>query len=845
MPKLLKYLLPAVAGLIFSITVPAQNSLTRLQDDKAVKKGTLGCGITYYIIENPVVKGRADAMLVRRGEAACEKSRDDLAPFAGFLSRNGISPSAEGYILDRGASSAYSFPSVAVHETAVLDSTLLMIFTLAGKSQADEAIIISGDISAQTIKSKMDIFSLMLSRRNMGVRQDTHVWKSSPAPKWHFMERTGGNRSRISVSYSAPRVPQNRLYTSQAIVPVLFAAHFGPFVRRRIDRSFMQAGIPYADLDFSYWGTDASAGDEIYTLSMVTDTAYTVQALERLALVLGAIEDMGASAAEFNGIRASMRQELLERSTSPVSDKAWLERCSSHFLYGTNLAPEKVMVDFAVRRQLADSTWAGLFNNYNKAWLGRLENLNLDIVSGLDSLSEDKLIFQYNLGYLTGSVAGDSLSLGWEAPDSLVKEKEYPKVKFRGTRPEEVTGGETWYYSNGVKVIYKGMPSAQGLSYAVLWPGGMENIDDLKAGEGAHIAELFKLFDVSGINCRDFRDILAAGGISMEASLDLRHLVVRGKAPSDGLPLLMGSLLGITTEGVLNKDSFEAWRSGMSLVRDGHRQRLAAAMMPEYQCLPVPLSGAVSEDTYRKAKEFYEDRFSRMNEATIIIVGNADEAALRRLMNRCIGGFRVYGGTTMKRPVRYKAQDSHLTMHVSGGNCLHAVYHAGMPLSANNYFGAMVMQEWLSRALPQAMSRYGLSVDVRAYLEPWPREALVIEVLCRLIAEAGLPSGVTVPAPDEWAPLLDRAVRKLELPSAGALAVYKDRVSAEMSKVVGSPDGMVDMVLMRLKYGKNFVVNWSGNIASVDAARLRSMAGGIVGGGSIKMICQEETLTER
>ena len=845
MNNLLKYLLSAVAGLIFSITVPAQNTPTRLQDDKAVKKGSLGSGITYYIVENPVVKGRADAALIRRGEAISAKSSEDLAPFAGFLSRSGISPSPDGYIQRRGASTLFSFPSVAVHETAVLDSTLLMIFTLAGKSEADEAIIISGDVTAQAIKAKMDIFSLMLPRRSVGVRQDTHVWKPDPAPHWCFRANTGEDKSRISVTYTAPRLPQNRLYTSQALIPELFAAQFGPFLQRRIGRSFNDAGIPYSDLDFRYSGTAASAGDEMFTVSIITDTVHTRPALERLAMVLGAIDDFGAGTEEFTGIRSAMKPGLLDRGSAALPDRAYVERCTSHFLYGTNLAPESTLVNLAVKRQLADSTWASLFNTYNRAWLGRLENLKLDIESGLDTLDADEIIFAYNLNYLIGSTAGDTLSHRWASADSLLHEADYPRVRLREAAIEPVTGGETWYYSNGIRLVYKNLPSAEGFSYAVVWPGGMDSMDDIKAGEGAFIGELFRMFDVAGVESGDFRDMLASAGISMDAKIDIRNLVLKGRAPSDAIQLLLGSLLALTTRGQLSRESFDKWRSRLSLTEDGYRPQMTSAMMPGFQYMPAPLKSAVSEDTFRKAADYYRDRFSRMGEATIIIIGNVEEQALKRLMARYAGGFDTSGGSTPRRNIRFKMQDSHLRIEGSGEAGLHAMYYADMPLTAVNYYASMVMQEWLARALPQALAGRGLSVGVRCAILPLPEEKLLVGVDCVPIAAESLPQGVDAAGPSEWAGLLDRTMRNLELPSASALTIYKERVTKSVESGHESADGLVEMLLLRLAYGKNFVVNTKGNISSVDLARLQAMWSEITGGGSIKVVCPGKTSTEQ
>ena len=52
----------------FSRTVPAQ-TLPSLPMDGKIQKGTLRCGVAYYMVKNDESKGFADFAVVRRGEA--------------------------------------------------------------------------------------------------------------------------------------------------------------------------------------------------------------------------------------------------------------------------------------------------------------------------------------------------------------------------------------------------------------------------------------------------------------------------------------------------------------------------------------------------------------------------------------------------------------------------------------------------------------------------------------------------------------------------------------------------------------------------------------------------------
>lgn len=837
MLKQLKYLLSVVAGIVFSITVPAQPNLPRLPEDKAIRRGTLASGITYYIIENPVSKGKADIALVRRGEPVSGVSSAQLAPYASFLNRSGISPDRGGFIQSRGGSSVFSFPSVPMYDTALQDSTLLMVFRLVNDSPADEAVIISGDVNAQTLKQKLDIFSLMVPRKTIGLRQDMHAWLSNPAPQWEFRVGLAGGLSTIKATYSAPRLPQNRLNTSQALIPGIFARYFSPFIKRRLERSFEVAGVPLSSVDFKYRGTAESAGNEQYGIQVVTDTAHTSEALNTLALVLGDVDDFGVGTGEFLDIRNSLRHEMLEGETKPREDAAYVERCISHFIYGTNLAPEKETVNLAMRRQLADSTWASLFNSYNSAWLTRLENLNLEIDTALDSLDTDKVIFDYNLNYLIGSTAGTPHY--WQARDSLPEAEFAHRVRLNETRSEPVSGGNIWVYSNGMKVIYRNIPSAEGFSYAVLWQGGMDCVDGLLPGEGAFIGNLFQLLDVGDMDFRDFREMLDAEDITMEASLRMKNLIVRGWCPTESLSVLMGALQGIANKGTLDELHFGYWLRSRKLMGNGIESYLGQTMLPDYNLLPQPIVESLSEKTMDKAVAFYKERFSRMNEATIVVIGNVEEQALKKELSKALGGFNTFGGTTPRKTYRYKFRGEHQVMTSNEGERgLHALYQAEMPMSASNYFASMVLEQWLNSALPKALSQHGLSVSAKVTFLAWLQERVSIRVDCYPMPAESLPAGVTVAPSSQWHILLDRALRDIGTPGSSELAIYKDRVSNLFAAEVASTDGLLELVLLRQAYGKNIVLNSKANIASVDAARVRSLMTAISGGSSVKIITE-------
>ena len=61
--------------------------------DSRIQKGTLGCGVTYYMVTDPTVKGYADVAVVQRDEPLSEDKRTTLSSRS--LSRLGIAPAPE------------------------------------------------------------------------------------------------------------------------------------------------------------------------------------------------------------------------------------------------------------------------------------------------------------------------------------------------------------------------------------------------------------------------------------------------------------------------------------------------------------------------------------------------------------------------------------------------------------------------------------------------------------------------------------------------------------------------------------------------------------------------------
>ena len=212
MPKLSKHIVLILAVLVFSRTMPAQ-TLPSLPMDHKIQKGTLRCGVTYYMVTNPQTRGYADFAVVRRSEAPAPGLREGLE--TGFLARRGIGPRPEGYYLEKEGSTLIHFDHVPVYDPAVLDSTLLVTFSQVAASRADEAVIVSGDIDPVELKKKMDIFSMLVPQHYVeNSNRPDYVWEPSVMPSVVLKQVPSGDRGTVRVAYASPRTPQDQMNTA-------------------------------------------------------------------------------------------------------------------------------------------------------------------------------------------------------------------------------------------------------------------------------------------------------------------------------------------------------------------------------------------------------------------------------------------------------------------------------------------------------------------------------------------------------------------------------------------------------------------------------------------------------
>ena len=821
--------------LLFSRIVPAQAQLAQLPADKNIRKGSLPCGLTYYMASAPEKKGYAHIALVQRDSPLSESKREALS--SAFLGRMGIAPGADGFVSDVDGSTVYHFYDVPVYRPQVLDSTLLYSFSQVAASHAEQAIIVSGDIDPVELKKKMDMLSMMVPR--MLVRENhnpDYVWEPSPAPSVLFW---ADGTTSVSVTYESARIPYQSMNTAQALVTELFGTELGVLVQHRLERNLNDAGIPFAGLEFKTQQSTVQGADERYTVRVNVPRNRQNEAMRVIAATLGELDSFGASPAEFGEAKQVMGPGLQQRAATRPSSEAYLDKCICNFLYGSQLSPDSELLRYFSRKNVADSTETRFFNEFTGDLLEQLSNLTLEYTGTPDSLDRDDALFYYNLDYLYGSVGPSGKDYRWHSADSVAFQWKIPKVRLKSEKPEVVTGGTIWTFSNGMRVIFKQVQGSGTFSYAVQLNGGLADVDGLKEGEGGYIGPILSTYDVAGIPASAFRDLLASNGISLAADVQLNGMSLRGSAPSDRLSLVLKALLGVTTYRSVNEEAFRRLCASASLETPPPTAALYRKLNPGYVYTTVPIPEALSEESLTKADAYFNERFTRMKDGVVILCGDLSPEAAKKQLSRYLGGFQTVPGNIVRRHVDMPTLSGVTTYTADSGTPgIHILMDADYTLTAAHYYTALVAAEALQKTLIDHLAGSAYTPEVSLRYTVHPEERFQLLVSCLPVDRQSLPSDVDPQSAEQTLTTLRAAIRNAALTPVEPvdLQAWKAGVEHRVTQQLSTPEGFTSTLLSRYAASKDLTSSYKDAIAAVSSAQIQTFLGALADGGRIEYL---------
>ena len=834
-----------LAGLVLSRMMPAQE-LPPLPVDKAVKKGVLQCGVTYYMIPNKADRGYADFALVRRDDVPTEDTRSQVVGLDRFLSRFGVGLRSEGRFQDLDGSTVFRYERVPAYNAAVLDSTLLLSFNLLAVSRSDQALVVSGDFDAADLKRKMDLFSMTVPpvyKRKDG--PSDYVWEPSVSPFMSFYRLRPGSLAEVRVTYATARTPQKYMNTAQTLVMDLFSREMETLLDHRLRSRLQREDIPFYDIRFEHFGSNQSAGDERYVVVVGTDDAHLDAAMQTVARTLASFEAFGAQPDEFSQMKRVLDTRMVRRGNARLSNREYVDRCVASFLFGSDLAPYSEETKLFSGKMVSDTTDRRLFNDIAGAVFDQSRNLTIELSAPRDSVDENQVLFDYNLAYLLGSTLAPDRPYDWHRGDTLGLPDRFPRVKIKSEKPERVSGGTMWTFSNGMRVIFRQIKGSGMFTYALQVNGGATSIPDLQQGEAGYIEQMLRLYDVGGLSADAFQEMLRSNGIEMETDVYIRDLAIKGSAPRQKLPLLLRSLVALSTDRRMNDAAFGHYLSCTALrlrsgafTDKGIRARLQDLLCPDYRYTFFRDPARLGPALRTRSDVFYTERFSAMNDGVLILSGDLEPEVVKKLLCRTLGGFPTVRNQPRRPSVRYNPISGTKTLTVSGpAPELDVMLTAEYPLTAVNNFALDMAAEALRRSLVRSLSGSGMTVEVNGEFTPYPQERMWMLVRCRPASPAGLPAGVAPQDPAEALQKVREGISKAAKSFGKAdVEAWKKHSEGDMADALSVPDRIVSTVVIRYAMGKDLVSDYKTNIASITPATVSGILDALASGGRVEYI---------
>lgn len=845
-------------GLLYAQDIPL------LPSDPAVTCGVLPDGMSYYVATNGTLKGFADFALVQRtglatvpdslsslvAKAAAD-AMDSLPHFAGkspaeFLAGHGCGPGPEGFTAVSEDATVYRFRNVMLSGESVTDSLLLLIADIVDRPRAcgdpflskwyapsDQAVVISGDVDAGALIGKLKMISYMCMAGTSLPRQE-YSWKDCPEIRFVTAGENPGGLAGLSLTWRSPRTPKEYMNTVQPAIYDIAVDELALIARDRVLCAMKERDIPVADVSCIRYGGLSGPEDEHFKVSVSVSPEDVRPAFDALVSSMSVLDAHGASLGEFRTAGKVCLDAMAAASAAPVkSNHDYVDRCVYAFLYNGTLASAKEKREFHMSRNVHDTTMLRLFNGISSAIIGAKGNL----VVSADGMPEEELGHAFDSVW-NSALHSDCVRVYSPDPSDTVSfPGAGPKVKIRSVKKEHTSGGEIWTFTNGFRVIYKKMPSGGDMYYTLAMNGGYSKVENLGKGEGAFMSDYPGLCYISGLKGRDFKKLLRSMDMTMDTKVNLTNTMVSGKVPKNRMQLLLRSLLAFANERRPDSTAFSYYVRSEKLrlgeargTGAGITAAIDSLMCPDYEYSPYKSAENLDMCIAGKAEELFSDMSSKMNDGVLILVGDMDESALKKLLSAYVGGFRTREVVSRRPSVRYQPLSGWLTYTADGlRDGMIVAMSARLPMTAENNMAAPIAALALEKGLVEAFAGTGVSSDVSYSCKIYPEERFGVMI------SLSAPSGIN---PLALVGKVRAVLARLsaECVPADDIGLYKTYVKNCFAMEMASPDYWAYAIAMRYLEGKDFTTGYAAKADAIDPEKVRQVIAALEKGTKVEYV---------
>ena len=813
-----------------------------LPSDPAVKSGVLPNGIKWYVASNTYLKGTADFALVQMtgDQTTAEAERETVVAIAQealmsqplltapsvqeYFIGKGCVPGPEGFVEVKGNATVFKFRDVNMKLSgSVLDSTLLVLMNVAGRynrsddpvvkkwyAPADQAIIVAGDVDANTVSEKLKMLSYMFPKSE-SVQRQGYVWENVPEVRTEVCQGFEQGLVRVAALWRLERTPRELMNTVQPAIFRKYITMTGMVARERILKEFREQDIVAAAVDVDYVGGLGSIGDGEFSVEVAVPAENVLDAVSVLAETLSSIDSFGVEPVEAGKSALDFMDMISsEVKRRDIANIEYVNRCVSAFIYNTSLSSRDDIRKFYLSKDISSDTESRLLFSIASSSLDGEKNLTLRYT--LDSL------------YVTMDALTKTFRNAWQ---QAAQEKQIvpntvnvpflpgigPEVKVKSMKSEYLSGGSVWTLANGMRVIFRNMKSeGDAIHYSLSLNGGTGNVEGLGADDGQYLADYLDNCKVAGVTGKEFRDAIRRRGMRMNFQVGHSSTVIKGDVPSYELDYMLRALVAMMNERTPDKTAWDYYLKCEALRQKASHQSGNGA------CL--------NEGFADKAETFFNELSQNVNNGVFVLVGNIDEKKLKAALAAYAGSFKTTDKTFRRTETQTRSFSGIERYDRRGkGNSVNAVLTAPMAMTAENYYTAMLTSMMLKRHFAMELAGKGMSVDVGYECRRFPQESVLLRVSVSEASSEGFASGTSEYSMGDAlsvmrSVLADISQVKLD---AAPLASYKERVERQLAILKESPEYWVDAINLRYLDGKDFTTGAEGKIKGISEANIRSL----------------------
>ncbi len=857
--------------LILSLYLPDfafAQSLASLPDDPAVSKGVLPDGISYYLVTNKTRKAVADLSLVWKtgvpapadssvsGEPVCADTLQSIARKClsgtdvfgkrtpeSFLRSNGVKCGRNGYIEKRGNAVVFSFKDVSLSGgTAVMDSLLLLAFDMTrlcsdmlaerGHENCGQAIVVSGDIAGIAVADKMKMLSLFVPDADRAEYTDMYSWIPGDSTSFLAVKDTSAAVATLSAVYSLPRTPSEFMGTVLPVVSLRMGNELGLILQKRLYKDFFALGIPVAEIGYGYRGSSDWDGDEKFEVFVKTAPESIEPAITAVTLALSKIASKGVSSTEYSAARKMVGRKFVRDAGSALKgNDVFVNRCVSSYLYGSSLSSNADKSGFFESSALPDVEGSRFFNKFSSSLLNSTGNLSLSYTADTCIVDEAGMrqLFSKSWSNTLSSLVSNPVNLDDTTGFNVVSER----CKIKKVKEEPLSGGQLWIFSNGMKVVYKNIPSGGRFWYSMIIRGGTASVNNLEAGHGAFYADMLGLCNIRGIRSDDFGYLLSAKDISMSYRAGVSDIGIYGSAPAGSLDFLMKALAGITEFEKIDDGAFnyylECERLKLLSEQGSRRSRYVAIdslMCPGYRYSVFKSEAGLSRTLKDEAESFFRKQFSKADDGVLVIVGDISEYELKRKLQDYLGAFKVANRIMPRTSQAFQPISGESTYILDGmSNSIDVAMSAPVQLTASSYMVAKLASMAVEDALMSSLSDIPVSVNVSDFFSVVPRDRFNLMLTVEELEPEGFSENIAGFVPVNTLFAVRSALQGLAANNLSdeKLSFYKTVLKNRIASYMADPRYWVDMITRRFSDGKDLHTDYGAKIDAVTADQVKEM----------------------